>query len=385
MGRAAVAIAWVAMSACGFNSATTTDAGRPMDTIAPPADGAPDATPDSALAGEGARRKPIVIASAQVTGTQGDFPVWIDLTDADIAARARADGTDIFFTASDGSALDYEIQRWNMGAKQLMAWVRLPSLSHDADTTIYVEYGDIAKATPPNPHGVFKSSFAAVWHLDDSLSSTSVVDTTSACPGTATSLAPSDQVPSQLGGGIKFDGGGTEMISFANPLTGSTPHTISVWVNEPAATHTSAIVVVGTAATDQSRFLYSYAGNGHGSSVGVGQYSDDWYPSNIDLETTGWTLIAWTYEGPNKKQHLFRNGVEVGGGDMLNAAAATVGSTGLIGYAPAAYGPTNGMLGTIDELRIATVQRDPTWLATEYANQSTPSTFYTVGAEQVAP
>jgi hypothetical protein len=34
--------------------------------------------------------------------------------------------------------------------------------------------------------------------------------------------------------------------------------------------------------------------------------------------------------------------------------------------------------GTLDEVRVANVVRSPDWIATEYANQSSPGTFYTV-------
>lgn len=55
----------------------------------------------------------------------------------------------------------------------------------------------------------------------------------------------------------------------------------------------------------------------------------------------------------------------------------------LVGDAPEPeYGAKNGYEGTIDELRIATVARTSGWIATEYANQSSPATFYTVGPEQ---
>jgi hypothetical protein len=71
---------------------------------------------------------------------------------------------------------------------------------------------------------------------------------------------------------------------------------------------------------------------------------------------------------------------------MLATAPATAGATGLIGNAPSpAFGGTNGMDGTLDEVRIATVTRDASWIATEFANQSSPGTFYAVGPEELAP
>lgn len=70
----------------------------------------------------------------------------------------------------------------------------------------------------------------------------------------------------------------------------------------------------------------------------------------------------------------------------MMGAASTPASTGTIGYAPEpTFGNPTGMVGVIDEVRIATATRSPGWIATEFANQDAPATFYTVGAEQVAP
>jgi hypothetical protein len=43
---------------------------------------------------------------------------------------------------------------------------------------------------------------------------------------------------------------------------------------------------------------------------------------------------------------------------------------------------TGSLLTTgLDEVRISSVARSAGWIATEYANQHSPSTFYSVGAD----
>jgi hypothetical protein len=37
--------------------------------------------------------------------------------------------------------------------------------------------------------------------------------------------------------------------------------------------------------------------------------------------------------------------------------------------------------GTLDEVRLSTMERDANWVATEYNNQSSPGTFITMGSE----
>ena len=328
-----------------------------------------------------AYRIPITIQSGKVSGTQTDFPVWIDLSNTPINQHARSDGTDIFFTDGSGSALDYEIQHWDATASLLEAWVRLPSLPSTTNTLIYVEYGDLALATAPNPTGVFESSFIGVWHLDDTLETSAVADSTGKSNGTASGLGSSQQVTAKLGGGIAFTGDAAQQIAFTNTLTGNGASTFSAWVNQNSDSNTSAVITIGTGGSDEARFLYGgYANTGNG--IGVGQFDDDW-PTGINIANGGWELLHWVVEGGTTKTwHLYQNGVEVGGtGHTANAAPNTTGTTGLLGNAPAGTfgGPPNTMNGIIDEARIATTARDATWVATEFANQNSPSTFYTVG------
>lgn len=337
-----------------------------------------DAMSDMAVVVSG-RRKSITIDKTKVSGTQNDFPVWIDLTDADVGARAQPDGHDIYFTAADGTTrLDYEIQRWDAAAHHLTAWVRVPTLDAATSTVIYLRYGAAVTATPNAP-GVFKSSFAAVWHLDDAIPATAIADATGTHAGVPT-LVTTTQVGAKLGGGLQFTGG-TDTITFTNPLMGNTPHTISVWVNQPAVTHPSSVLVVGSPSPAGSRWFYTHFMS---AVMAVGYYNPDW-TTTTNLDNAGWTLLDWVYEGNNGKNRLYQNGVEITGSPNTMNGVNTTGTTGVIGHAPEpAYGTNMGLQGTIDELRIATVARSAGWIATEWANQSSPGTFYAVGAEEPA-
>jgi hypothetical protein len=347
-----------------------------MDLATGEMDLATDASMDMAVA---RLRKKIRIDPTAINSTLNDFPVWIDLTDADLAGHAQADGRDIHFMAADGTTpLDYQIQTWQSG--HLQAWVRVPVLSASAATVLYLYYGDPATAVTANAPGVFQSGFAAVWHLDDAAPATAIADATGTHPGSP-SLTTATRASAQLGAGLAFTGS-TDSISFQNPLTGTTPHTVSVWVNQPTVNHSSPIVVMGTASQDQARWLYAH----HTSpAVAIGYYSDDWL-STADIDGAGWTLLHWVFEGGNGKNHLYRNGVEITGSPTTITGVTTMGATGLIGHAPEpTYGNNMRLEGTIDELRIATVARSADWIAAEFANQSAPNLFYTVGLEEPVP
>jgi MSHA biogenesis protein MshQ len=327
------------------------------------------------------RRKTITIDNTRVNGNQSNFPVWIDLTDDDIAARAQANGSDIYFTASNGTPLDHQIQRWDAAGKRLHAWVRVPSLPANAPTVLYVYYGDPATAPAQDPAGVFSSSFAAVWHLDDALPASSIVDATGARAGTPSLSGATTRVAAKLGSGLSFTGS-NDQITFTNNLSGNNPHTISAWVSQTGTTGSSAVVVVGSATQNQSRFLYTHF---MGPAMAIGFYTNDW-TTGTNLDNAGLTLVHWVFEGGNGRSRIYRNGVEIAGSPQTLNNIDTQGTTGIIGHAPEpAYGTNMGMRGIIDELRIATTARSAGWIATEYANQNSPGTFYTVGAEQLVP
>jgi hypothetical protein len=66
----------------------------------------------------------------------------------------KADGSDVLFTAADGvTKLDHEMQQHNAAAGQVVAWVRIPSLSPAADTVVCVYYGNASAAEQQNKAG----------------------------------------------------------------------------------------------------------------------------------------------------------------------------------------------------------------------------------------
>jgi len=382
------ALTAVLLAACGFGSPGGSGA-KPVDAAVeqPDASTTIDAmTIDAAPQPGAGRRKRITIDPAKVSGDQTAFPVWIVLTDADLMARAATDGADIHFTRADGTVLEHQIQRWSKTTGRLEAWVRV-DLADAAPTELDLRYGDPGTTHAPNPAMVFASSFDAVWHLDDSLATAAVADATNKRNGTAMGgLGTNDQVTAQLGGGIKFDGNDNtgNQIRFANPYAGNGPHTISAWVDQKnGGGICDTIVTMGTATANQSRWLHSYYNANNQAAIGFyGGTTYDWTnPQNMDIENAGWTLVHWVYQ--NRESRLYKNGQLVDTRtNTLNAT--TQGTAGYLGYAPSDWGICT-LNGTLDEVRLAAVPRTAGWIATEYENQKSPQTFYTVGPEQQEP
>ncbi len=95
-----------------------------------------------------AYRKKITVDHTKVSNQNlTDFPLLIALRDAALKSTsrgghvAREKGDDIHFTSSDGAPLDHEIESYDPSTGSLKAWVRIPTLSHTADTELSLCYG----------------------------------------------------------------------------------------------------------------------------------------------------------------------------------------------------------------------------------------------------
>jgi hypothetical protein len=78
-------------------------------------------------------RKAITIDHTKMSGSSSltNFPVLISLpSDSNLQSPAKPDGSDILFTASDGTTkLNREIEKYTSSTRPLSAWVQVPTVS----------------------------------------------------------------------------------------------------------------------------------------------------------------------------------------------------------------------------------------------------------------
>jgi hypothetical protein len=162
-------------------------------------------------------QRSIVIDHTQVPHTdQVNFPFLFNTTDPAFRTTANgghvtsAAGYDLAFsTDPDGrTMLDAEIEAYNPATGQLVAWVRIPDLSHTADTVLYVFYGNanITAAPQQNAAGVWDSNFEAVYHLATPGSGVATDSTAYQNNGV---LFDAAQAGGQIDGAAAFDGATT--------------------------------------------------------------------------------------------------------------------------------------------------------------------------------
>ncbi len=119
-------------------------------------------------------QRTLTIDHTKVPATQTDFPVLVSLLNGTLATItngghvANSLGYDIgFFSDSAGSTpLKWEIERYNATTGELIAWVKIASVSSLTDTVFYMRYGDASIITDQSdPVNVWTNSYIAAYHL----------------------------------------------------------------------------------------------------------------------------------------------------------------------------------------------------------------------------
>jgi hypothetical protein len=332
-------------------------------------------------------RKLITINHTKVSGSSNltNFPVLVSLTDADLATVANGggvglpDGRDILFTSADGATkLNHEIESYNPSTGQLIAWVQVPMVSPTTDTTMYIYYGNTSATSQQNPTGVWDSNYVGVWHFGNGTTLSASDSTSNGNNGTINGATATSGV---IDGGANFNGSGS-ISEGATTNTNAPLLSVSIWMKSAQAQQPSYTTMFdrrGGAAFNNWILDTTYYGNTYefcmtddqGSGPSTGQYCLT--SGTLD---TNWHYLAGTYDGTT--QTLYLDGTPV----ASNPVSITLGT----GSYPLNWGSSNGsgqiFNGLLDEARFSRVARSAGWIATEYTNQSSPSTFFSVGSQQ---
>jgi hypothetical protein len=285
---------------------------------------------------------------------------------------ANASGYDIYFSSSStgASVLPYEQAYYDPTTGYGVWWIK-ETLSNSTDHVTYLCYGNSSiTSTQTAPASVWSNGYAGVWHLRYP----NYTDSLGVLNGTATGTLVFTSA--LLGGSTYFGGSAYVTVGGASALN-LTTMTIEAWSG--AINGSNAYMVFAKDALAAS-------GGGYDIFNGAGALSfvfDDGTNQAIPrcsscVTTTGFmSSVGWTLTGNTSVMYLdgasvaFSNLGGAATGILANALSATIG---------ARPDGTYSMQGTIGDVRISNVLRSAGWLATEFNNQDSPGTFYSMGA-----
>jgi hypothetical protein len=274
----------------------------------------------------------------------------------------------------------WEFEEYTSTTGQMIVWVNVPTLSSTVDTPIYACAGNSAVTTFQGGSlgAAYDSSTKAVYHLQLQNDSSSG----------ANNLTPHNsptQTTGEVYGAASFNGVNQTAEASSFSWTGTDPVTVSFW-NYVASSDVQvsfAFTVGNTTQGNNARFSAAvpwsdsilYWDYGWGSSGNTGRVTTS-YSSYLN----SWTYVTLVSTGSaGTFQAIYLNGV-LASSVAISISSIEVGDLYIGGYPNATfYGPPYEK-GKIDEFRIANVVRSASWILAEYNNQSSPSTFVTVGA-----
>ncbi len=326
-------------------------------------------------------RKNIIIDNSKVDADLTDFPVLVSISsDSDLSdsSKCQVDGDDIVFTDVNGIQLSHEIEFFDDFTGELVAWINVTTLSSTTNTLLFMYYGNSGCSSQQDVSGVWNSAFMIVQHLNET-SGTHYDSTSNGNDGT--NSGSTQDYSGQIDGANSFDGsndyigcGGDSSLDIGSAIT------IEAWVYRTAAGAGSYPGITNRAGTSTNRYQLRYKTTTPTSAQFFLGDSSGYIivSSNADLPVNTWTHIVGTWDGSTMR--LFVDGVQQTQTGSFSGSPSFTSSNHLdIGR----YSTTNFFAGGIDEIRISNILRNSSWIATEYNNQYDPSSFYSIGSEEI--
>jgi len=303
----------------------------------------------------------ITVPDYNINGHLYDFPVPI-IINSTVATNCNSDGSDIRFLLTDNSTqLDYEIERWDSSSNSIV-WVKVPHLAPDADNDIIMYYGNPSATDAQNPTGVWSNNFTAVWHFNES--SGTIYDSTSNNYDLTNNGATYIKNADGLGGAYSFDG-----INDYLQVTGFNPNNKGT---------ISFITVRGCSGCGRRRFcgaVDEFEAVVRGDNLltnhlfvkGAGILS-----GSPLTDTTNFHHLMFTWNYSDNLNLIYDNGIFDASGYLADddpGTSLTFQIAHSTWYAGEYYN------GTIDEFRIASINRSINWTEAEYLSTTDPHNF----------
>jgi hypothetical protein len=319
----------------------------------------------------------ITIDYTKVANTnQTNFPILISGTYPYLKTTTNGgnvqhvNGFDIAFYSDSAltTKLAHETESYASTTGAVAYWVKNPTLSASVDTVIYLAYGDSGITTDQSDRvNVWDANYKVVYHLaggttldrNDSTSNTN--NSTGAGSG---GVLPTSGV-GQIGGGMILNGTSQSFVSGSSIVLPGVA-TQSVWVN--MNNQSGARMFMGSRNTGNVMKFGTNGTNMFIRYIAIGSSSGSAAPG-----TGSWNYFVLTRDSSNIVKLSTNGGAPV----TQFGGAAQSGDSEYLHFGGSVDSQFTS--GTIDEIRISNTDRSADWIATEYNNQSSTSTFYSIG------
>jgi hypothetical protein len=356
----------------------------------------------------------ITIPSNDVDSDVTNYPLLVIesgswLLDTDNSGSIRPDGNDILFSSDSGgsSLLDWEIEKYDGSTGDLVAHVRVPTLSSTSNTVVYIHYGDADNtADQSNPDGVWQD-YSFVMHMADNSSywtpdgsdltitelgdGSDVTDYDSSIVGTG-------QQFSNDSGGFNIDG--VDDNGVFDGSSGSWTFQAFTYISSSDDTQGASLFqYTNVGRTGGIEILHNLQPTYTGDAIRIHNIGTEVFDvwSAEDTHLTGeWNWVSAVFDASNAGPYdatapavtPYINGSPSESTPSTSSYASanqpSVSSTFAIIAGDGRYSDGGSLFrwsGYMDEVRFRKAAIPADQLEVEYMNYSSPSSFYTLGSE----
>jgi len=318
-----------------------------------------------------------------------DFTALVSDTYAWMAATGSggdlqdAQGDDFrFYSSSDCAtgALKYRRLSWNSSTGAFSAWVKIPTFA--SGTSIWIGTGDSGVTTDgSDAANTWPSSVKVVYQMDDNAANTTVTDDLGATNLTNQANTSGKTTSGQIGSALVFNDTGTPDYATAagtaiNSLT--TNFMIEGWLYRTGSSASGDFWLAKGRGGASGWAPFTQSGTHQFVKFGVAAFD-----SAVSSSTNTWEHIVWTVDGSNVAR-LYKNGSLVFTSGNNSAIGASTNEFNLAVARDGTGAVDNSTLwkGRLDYIvvRNALPAVPADWIAAEYANQSNPSGYWSVGS-----
>ncbi len=325
------------------------------------------------------------------SANSSNFPVLVSINDATLKSISngghvyRTDGFDITFYSDSGftALLNWEVESYDSVNGILVAWVKIPTISHTVDTLFYMQYGSPVITTFQG--GTVATVYTAgnaqcVYHLNDA------TDATSNNNGTDFSVTYGTGI---IGNAAIFSSLSLSTINIGDvtAFNSASAFTITTWAKfdiSDGNSYNGFFYKESGIADYGNDILMYYVGGGpefhlqmnNGADGDVNSTGDTW------ITDGNWHKIDYIFDG-SQSTNATKLRLQVDNNPRALSFGYTIPTTtpNLSGKSAHIGSDISGISipvnynGLMDEFRIYTIATSDSWRTSEYNNQKFPGNF----------
>jgi hypothetical protein len=294
---------------------------------------------------------------------------------------------DCIITDSSSALLPFELINYSATTGAAEFWVKIASLSHTSDTSLFIYYGNAAVVTDQSaPNSVWNAQYQTVLHMNDNAVSTVVADSTSHANGVNSVITSTKTTTGQIFKGLSYLSASCNNTQVSMNLGTTNQATVEWWMNWTTfanddhlaweyTTNANANTAFHTNPDESGSGLFGIFEHGNaGGTLGV----------NARPSAGAWHFYTATFDMsiPANQAVLYIDGTSTTSyiANVNNTDTAWTASS--IMYLMSRAGTSLCASGSVEEWRLSTNVRSADWITTSYNNQFATNSFYLLGAEQ---